>query len=84
MEQRKSVTALVLGIKAVISRCRASLTVREIELLQSAIDFLQEIEKSRSHEEKQILILRVILQLSSLFANPEVFEKIKNILHHLL
>lgn len=83
MKQKNSITALVLGIKAVISKYRASLTVKEIELLQSAIDFLQETEKSKNLEEKQLLILRVMLQFSSLFGNPVLLEKIKNILHHL-
>lgn len=84
MERNNSITALVQCIEVVISKCRASLTVKEIEMLEDVIHLLHELDQKEQGKDQQTLVLILLLRISGFLLNPEVIEKIKNLIHQLL
>ena len=84
MERNNSITALVQCIEVVISKCRASLTVKEIEMLEDVIHLLHELDQKEQRKDQQMLVLILLLRISGFLLNPEVIEKIKNLIHQLL
>jgi hypothetical protein len=84
MKQEKSYAASIICVEAVISKCRASLTAKEIEMLEDLIHLLRELDQKKLTQEKQMLALSVLLKIASFLLNPTVFEKIKDLIHQLL
>ena len=84
MKRNNSHAALILGIEAVTSKYRASLTVKEIEMLEDVKRLLHEMDQKGQKQEKQMLILSVLFKFSTFLLNPEVFEKIKHLIRQLL
>jgi hypothetical protein len=83
MKRKNSITTLVQGIEVVLSRCRASLTAKEIELLENAIDLLEEIGENQNVHEDRFLILVLIVQLTKVITHPGVLEKLQIAFDHL-
>jgi hypothetical protein len=83
MKRKNSITALVQGIEVVLSKCRASLTAKEIEVLENAIGLLEEIEENENVHKDRFLILVLIIQLTKVITHPGVLEKLKLAFDHL-
>lgn len=87
MITNQSVTTSILGIEVYLKKNRALLAVDEVEHLENAIGFLRLIEDGGNRKEKQLLIVKVIFNLTKFLANPEVAHKIVEVFHsigHLL
>ncbi len=69
MKHKDSTAALIQGIEAVISKCRASLTVKDVELLKDVIHHLQEIDRQVHLQEKQDLVLMLVVRLVCIFCH---------------
>lgn len=83
MKQTTSISSLMLGIEELLSKYRASLTVKEIEMLTNVIDVLQEIENAKDLKSKQFLVLKMVLQLTRVFMNPDFVDDAKHLYHQL-
>ena len=75
-------TDLVQCIENVIQKNRASLTVKEEEMLEEIKMLLMKIDEGVNIDEKKVLTLKIVFHFIRLLANPDVFEKNNEAFHH--
>ncbi len=81
--KQKSVHELILGINSLVEKNRASLTVEEVELLESVKLLLLDLTSVSKKEEKDLLMLQVALKLFSFYLSPHVIEKFSDLVQQL-
>jgi hypothetical protein len=84
MELNKINTDMIPCIRAVISKCRASLTAEEVEMLEDVIRLLQQIGQKEHLSEKRLLALSVVLKILGFLLQPEVCKKIRDLFDQFL
>lgn len=81
--KQKSVHELILGINSLVEKNRASLTVEEVELLESVKLLLLDLTSVSKKEEKDLLMLQLALKLFSFYLSPHVIEKFSDLVQQL-
>lgn len=83
MQQKKSISALTIGLDALLKKNRASLTDDEIELLREIKALLLEIDEQKTKEERESVALKIIVLFLRFFQHPIAWELVEKMVHQM-
>ena len=79
MDLKKSIDALIVEIKVMLSKEGGRFTADDIVVLKNVVKELETLKKRKGRKVDKKLIVDIVCQLIRFFLSSEVFEKIKDV-----